>query len=654
MMRTPLFLALFSCLSCSALAEHPSDTIEPGGTEAQVAHAVGQMLQSYHYNRREIDDVVANEWMDAYLKSLDYNRSFFLASDVAEFKAAATTIDDDLRKPEPTLSLATDIFKRYQQRVDERVEAAYRILDEGVDLTDDEEYLFDRTDAPYAADAAAADELWRKRIEEQFILGALQKKDPEETEDMLRKRYHRMRNDIEASESMDVLERYLTSLTHVYDPHTTYYKPASADNFDIEMANSLEGIGASLRTIGEYTVVMDLIAGGPAEKGGELQPKDKIIAVAQGDEEPVDVIDLPIDKVVKLIRGKKGTEVRLTVIPADAEDPSETHIVSIVRDKVVLADSLAEFEIEEVDGKRFAVVNIPSFYVDTKGKQSASRDLERILTKEMGEVDGVVLDLRENGGGSLAEAVRMAGLFIKRGPVVQIREQDGSVEAMDDTDPSVAYDGPLMVLTSPFSASASEIVAGAVQDYGRGIIVGSERTHGKGSVQTVIDLSRVMGRLAQMRGVEAGALKLTMQKFYRVNGASTQVKGVAADVVIPSPWDGLDIYEGDLDHALPWDEIEGVSHATYGEPQKIVRSLQVASAERVQAHPDFQEMAEDLLEREKRKADKVVSLNLEQRRTELGGDDDSDEDEADEEAEEKDPILDEALMVMKDYISKLG
>jgi carboxyl-terminal processing protease len=649
MIRSLLFLAL---AGCSALAEHPSQTIEPGTTEARVAHAVGQMLQSYHYNRRDIDDVVAVEWMDAYLESLDYNRSFFLDADIKEFRAAAKTIDDDLRSSEPTLALATTIYQRYQQRVAERVEAAYRILDEGVDLTDHEEYMFDRSEAPWPADKAAADELWRKRIEEQYILGALQKKDPADTEDLLRKRYHRLRNDISASESMDVLERYLTALTHVYDPHTTYYKPASADNFDIEMANSLEGIGASLRTIGEYTVVMDLIAGGPAERGGELEPKDKIIAVAQGSEEPVDVVDLPIDKVVKLIRGKKGTEVRLTVIPADAEDPSETEVISIVREKVVLADSIASFEIKEVDGKRFAVVDIPSFYVDTKGKQSASRDLERILTEEMGEVDGVILDLRQNGGGSLAEAVRMSGLFINKGPVVQIRELDGSVEAMNDTDPTMAYDGPLMVLTSPFSASASEIVAGVVQDYGRGIIVGSKQTHGKGSVQTVIDLTRVMGRFAQIRGIEAGALKLTMQQFYRVNGHSTQVKGVAADVVIPSPWDGLDIYEGDLDHALPWDAIDGVSHATYGEPSSFAPKLQVASTERVKAHPEFQQMAEDLLEREQRKADKVVSLNLEQRRTELGGDDDNDADEDDD--AEQDIVLDEALFVMRDYIAELG
>ncbi|MCB9675533.1 MAG: carboxy terminal-processing peptidase [Alphaproteobacteria bacterium] len=655
MIRTAaVFLAL---TSCSALAEHPTSTgIQPGETEAAVARTVGQMLSTYHYNRRAIDDEVAVEWMDAYIEALDFNRMFFLQSDVDEFRGQARTIDDDLAKATPTLSLATKIYERYQQRVSERVAQANAILDAPIDLANDESYVFDRSEAPWPANDAEAAELWRQRIEEQFILGALAKKPEDDTRDMLRKRYHRLETDIKASESMDVLERYLSALTHVYDPHTTYFKPASADNFDIEMANSLEGIGASLRTIGEHTVVMDLIAGGPAEKGGLLKPNDKIIAVAQGKEEPVDVIDLPIDRVVKLIRGKKGTEVRLTVIPADAADPSATSIIPIVRDKVVLADSDAELKIREIDGKRFAVIEIPSFYLDPYSKRSASRDLERILTQEMGEVDGVILDLRENGGGALTEAVDMTGLFIKRGPVVQIREQGGDIEAMDDEDPTVAYDGPLMVLVSPFSASASEIVAGAIQDYGRGIIVGSERTHGKGSVQTVIDVSEVMSRMARIRGIQAGALKLTTQKFYRVNGASTQVKGVQSDVIIPSPWDGLDVYEGDLDHALPWDEIEGVSHPAWGTTRSVTKALQAKSTERVAKHPDFQKMAEDLVEREKRKAEKTVSLNLETRRAEraLEPEPDEDEDGVEKKKDAKDPVLDEALLVMRDYLVSQG
>jgi len=644
MFRAALILALSSC---SALAVHPSEGIEPGEVEPAVAKTVGQMLSTYHYNRRDIDDVVAVEWMDAYLESLDFNRMFFLASDIEEFRAAAKSIDDDMRLDTPKLELATTIYKRYQQRVLDRVEQANAALDAPLDLTNDEDYRFDRTELAWPATVEEAGEIWRQRIEEQFILGALAKRPEEDTRDMLRKRYYRLKNDTAAAESMDVLERYLTALTHVYDPHTTYFKPASADNFDIEMANSLEGIGASLRTIGEYTVVMDLIAGGPAEKGGRLQPKDKIIAVSQGDAESVDVIDLPIDKVVKLIRGKKGTEVRLTVIPADASDPSETDVIAIVRDKVVLADSDAELTIKEVAGKRFAVIDVPSFYLDVRGRRSASRDLERILTDEMGTVDGVILDLRQNGGGSLQEAIDMSGLFIKRGPIVQIKEQDGSIEALDDRDPTIAYDGPLMILTSPFSASASEIVAGAIQDYGRGIIVGSERTHGKGSVQTVIDLTDVMGRISQLRGVQAGALKLTMQKFYRVNGASTQVKGVAADVVIPSPWDGLDIYEADLDHALPWDEIPPVTHHSYGKPSEVVSKLQTRSTERVKANEDFQEMAENLAEREKRKSENSVSLNLKKRLAEREKEASEEEDETE---DPRDPVLDEALLVMTDYI----
>jgi carboxyl-terminal processing protease len=646
MTRTALFLAL---TSCSALAEHPEGS---SGTEPAVASLVAGMLASYHYDGRPVDDAIAVEWLDAYLERLDYGRTVFLATDVEEFRALAPTIDDDIRTSTPSLSVAHTIHARYQQRLKERLAAARAVLAGPIDLTNPESYVFDRTDAPWPANAKAADDLWRQRIEEELILGALRKKPDEETRALLAKRYHRLEADALSAEPMDVVEHWLTALTTVYDPHSTYFKPASHDSFDIEMANSLEGIGASLQTEGEYTVVKELIAGGPAEKGGILQKEDKIIAVAQGEGEPVDVVDLRIDKVVKLIRGKKGTEVRLTVIPAGAVDSGQTKVVSITRDKVVLADSDAELKIHEVGGKRVAVIEVPSFYLDVRGKRSATSDLERILTQEMGKVDAVVLDLRKNGGGSLPEAVSMTGLFIPRGPVVQIRERDGTVESLDDRDPKVAWSGPLMVLTSPVSASASEIVAGAIQDYGRGLVVGSKTTHGKGTVQTVIDLSDMMTRMFRGTGPEAGALKLTTQKFYRVTGSSTQVKGVQADVVIPSVWDGLDVYEGDLDHVLPWDEIGGVDRTVWAEPLPAVSTLQAASDARVAASEAFREMAEARIERDKMRDQKSVALVLSERLAEHA---------ASPRAEEPDPEakdttrpdheLDEALAVMVDWLA---
>jgi carboxyl-terminal processing protease len=649
-------LAALMLFGCSALADMPADPEVDAKARGSIASMVTSLIATYHYDGRKPDDTIAVLWMDNYLKSLDYNRMFFLASDVAEFRRLAPTLDDDLRSGRPTLAAATTIHERYQQRVRERVADATAILEGPIDLTDDETYRFDRSEADWPADRAAAKELWRKRIEEQFILGAQAKRAEDDTRDLLRKRYHRLESDALTAEPMDVLERYLSALTTVYDPHTVYFKPATQDNFDIEMQNSLEGIGASLRTVGEYTVVMGLIAGGPAEKGGELQVNDKIIAVAQGDDEPVDVIDLRIDKVVKQIRGKKGSEVRLTVIPADATDPSETRIVAITRDKVVLADSDADFEVHEVKGKRIAVIDIPSFYVDATGKRSAARDLERILRKDMGSgIDAVALDLRNNGGGSLQEAVSMTGLFIDRGPVVQIRDGDGELETLEDTDGGVAWDGPLVVLTSPLSASASEIVAGAVQDYGRGLVVGSKTTHGKGSVQTVVGLSEMMARMSRGTPPRAGALKLTTQKFYRVNGESTQVRGVEADVVLPSPWDGLEIYEGDLDHALPWDEIRPTAYTKVGDLSPLLPALQAKSQARVASNDAFDEIRESIAERKRLQKDKTVSLNLEKRMADLAKTKTPAE-MADDVAQEKadgdapDPVLDEALAVLLDFM----
>lgn len=646
---------LLSLTGCSALADLPLGSAS-GSNEPEVAGLVASLMKTYHYDGRRVDDAMAEVWLDNYLSSLDFSRSIFLQSDIDGFRALARTMDDDIHSRDPQLDVARKVYDVYRTRVAERVADANAILDAGVDLTDDEDYHYDRSEAEWPADAAAAKEIWRQRVEEQFILGNQAKRSDEDTTEMLRKRYHRLQADVESADSLDILERYLSALTTVYDPHSVYFKPASQDNFDIEMQNSLEGIGASLRTQGPYTVVMELIAGGPAEKGGELQPGDKIIAVGQGDDAPEDVIDLRIDKVVKQIRGKKGTEVKLTVIPSDATDPSQTRVISIVRDKVVLADSDAELHIHEVDGKRFARIDIPSFYYDPRSRRSASSDLEQLLgemTKD-GPIDGVILDLRENGGGSLQEAVRMTGLFIKRGPVVQIREQDGSLETLKDKDPRVAWDGPLMVLTSPLSASASEIVAGAIQDYGRGIVVGSEKTHGKGTVQTLINLDEMMSRLLRS-STRAGALKLTTQKFYRINGESTQVRGVEADVVIPSPWDGLEIYESDQDHALPWDTIAPTQYEPMGDLGATIERLQATSGKRVASSDGFRELAEELAERDELRETKVVSLNLEKRLAEASatkkpGDAPEDEPEDDKPHDDEDLVLDEALAVMLDYL----
>lgn len=656
-------LTLLAILGCFPASADPAP-LEASPWDGTVAAVTAALLEYQHYEGEPLDDKLAQEWLAEYLDALDPGRYYFLASDVAEFAALAPLLDDELRARTPRISTALLIFRRYQDRVRERMASAQEILKRDMDLTTDEVWRYDRSEEPWPVTPAEADEIWRLRIKDDMVRGELAGRSVEDTRTLLSKRFQRMLTDNEAQESGDVLELWLTALGKCYDPHTAYFKPATSDDFDIDLSNSLEGIGAELRTEGEYTVVVRLVPGGPAERDGTLQPKDKIIAVAQGNEPPVDVVDLRIDRVVKLIRGPKETEVRLTVLPADAADPSHTEVISIVRDQVILADSDAELELREVrSGGRthtLAVIDLPSFYLDLQGRmagdpeyRSASRDVERILRTELpeGGVDAVVLDLRHNGGGSLSEAVDLTGLFIDRGPVVQIRERDGRKQTLRDKAAGMAWSGPMAVLTSPLSASASEILAGAVQDYGRGLVVGS-RSHGKGTVQTLIDIQdavrRARGRTPPPE--VRGALKITTQKFYRVSGSSTQEHGVNPDVVVPSLWDGLDVYESDLDKALPWDTIEPVPHKRVADLSGVFEALQAQSTQRVRASEDFLEIADVARERAALKKD-GVPLNLEARKALLDRDEEEEADEAEEEAEPVDFILGEQLQVVGDWLA---
>ncbi|MBW2257645.1 MAG: carboxy terminal-processing peptidase, partial [Deltaproteobacteria bacterium] len=406
-----------------------------------------------------------------------------------------------------------------------------------------------------------------------------------------------------------------------------------------------------------------LVPGGPAQQGEELQPGDRIVAVAQGSEPPVDVVDERIDKVVKQIRGPKGTEVRLTVIPVDAPDPSHTRVIHITRDQVILAADDAESRVIEVPGQdgqgiKLGLIDIPSFYQDFQARRggdpeykSTTRDVKQLLTElKAEEVSGIILDVRRNGGGSLNEAVELTGLFIPQGPVVQIGDRSGRTEAMYDPDPAVVYEGPLMVLTSPLSASASEILAGAIQDYDRGLVVGSASTHGKGTVQNVIDLDPVLRRFVRYPTSDdlAGAVKVTTHKFYRVSGASTQLRGVQADVVLPSPYDGLELLEGDLDYVLGWDRVAPLTYREIDNLEPTAERLQALSAERVANDPSFTELMEAIAKR--READGIVSLALETRRKELesfpqpASDDEEDQ-------RNDDIILDEATRIMGDWLT---
>ncbi len=606
----------------------PKEALYPAQYQPQIASLVATYLTYYHYERYDLNDTISQRVLDNYLSSLDPNKMFFLQADIDEFQTYKYRLDDDLKANPARLDAAFHIFNRYKRRVGERVDVIQSLLKKKPNFDRDDFYFFDREDMPYAKTKTELDELWRLRLKEEMVRFKLREKPEKEYLELLEKRYSRLRKTLSEYEPPDVLERYLSALAESFDPHSSYLKPATKDNFDIQMGHSVEGIGATLTRDGEYTVVVEVVKGGPAHKSGKVHPNDKIIAVAQGDDRAEDVVDLRLDKVVKKIRGKKGTKVRLTVIPADAADQSETLEVSIIRDKVEITAADARAEIHEIpspedENFRVGVIEIPSFYMDSAAKfkgspdfKSTTRDVRKLLKRlESKDMDALVIDLRQNGGGSLDEAIRLTGLFIEDGPVVQIKDFRDKVRVENDPDARQVYKGPLVVLTSVFSASASEIFSSAIQDYERGIVVGGTSTHGKGTVQNIIGLQSSLTRMTRQRFDDdlAGALKLTTNKFYRISGGSTQFKGVTPDIALPSPYDGMDVKEEDLEHALPWDEIQPAPYESYGMVQDSLAFLKTNSAKRVEGDTEFRWLREDREEREARQKRNRVSLSFAKR-----------------------------------------
>ncbi|MFT7520334.1 MAG: carboxyl-terminal processing protease [Kiritimatiellia bacterium] len=620
-------LALSSIVLLAASPALSAELLEPKAHHPPLGFAVAGTLANYHYDGHAIDDTVSALWMDSLLDRLDGGHLYFRASDVEEFQALSSGMDDDIRRVDPTLAVAFTLYQRYQERVEQGYAVANEVFDSEVTFADEKAvWRFERDDVAWPADEAAWRAQWQLRTKVQILDMMLGGKTQGQAKEVLRKRNARSLKYVSGLESDDIVESYLTALAEVYDPHSAYFKPSTEEDFNIRMADSLEGIGAELTTEDEYTQIKKLIAGGPAEASGALKSGDLIVAVAQGDGEAVDVVDMRLDHVVKLIRGSKGTEVRLTIRPSGATDSSATKVVSIIRDKVVLERASAKAEMHDVkqgDGAvKVGVIAVPSFYVDWAARRagktdyrSTTRDTERLIgeLRDQG-MQTLVIDLRGNGGGSLMESVSMTGLFIDAGPVVQIHDPNMGVDVLKDKDRGVAWSGPLVVLTDELSASASEIFAGAVQDYGRGLIVGSETTHGKGTVQSVVDMGEVLRNSDWSK--KAGALKLTVQKFYRVTGGSTQHRGVRADVVLPSPWAGLDVRESDLDHALPWDEISGARVTRARSLNVDLTALQVTSSKRVAADEVFGWLAEDRAERDAKRKQGTVSLHWDTRKAE--------------------------------------
>lgn len=671
----------FSFVACAAVTNNDTQPLptslpplSPTASEARVEQAVAGLLSQYHYRRIKLDDALSSAAFDDYLAALDFSRSYFLASDVADFEKYRTKLDDDLRNGR--LGAAFEIYNRYQQRLLERTQHAREVLSHPFDFSVRESIELDRKKAPWATTTAELDEIWRKRLKHETLNLMLAGKDETAARETLRRRYEGRLRRAGQAEPEDVFQAYMNAITGVFDPHTSYLSPRSSENFNIQMRLSLEGIGAVLRLEDEETVVVELVPGGPADMSKLIKPKDRIVAVGQGDDSAMtDVVGWRLDDVVDLIRGQRGSVVRLQVVPAADPPGSAGALVRLVRNKIQLEEQAAKSQIKTFmrDGveQHIGVITIPTFYIDFAAAQrgdadyrSTTRDVRRLLHElEQQKVDGVVIDLRQNGGGSLQEAVELTGLFIAEGPVVQVRDSKGKVQLENDPDPDLVYGGPLAVLTDRFSASASEIFAGAIQDYGRGLIIG-EPTFGKGTVQTLIELGRFLPQIKD----KLGQLKLTIAKFYRVNGSSTQHRGVHPDIGFPVAFGEDEVGEGAQEHAMPWDEIAATRYKLFGHVNDMVPELMNLHDSRVAHDQAYQDLKQDLeYARELRKRTRVSLLESERRaehdaararlksragRAQLDGDSDGGEDTPRKDG--PDPFLDEATRVLGDFVALRG
>lgn len=561
--------------------------IEYSDAQRETIVELVEQLEDRHYAKLKYDDELSSQHLDAYINSLDGSKMFFTAADIAEFEQYRRVMDDQL--PEGNLSAGYAIFNRFHERLETRLEAVLSDLPTTVAAMDfdiDETYMLDTDDRPWADSQDVLDDRWRKHIKNQVLGLRLADKPAEEIPETLDRRYRNQLKRVQQYNSQDVFQIYANALTELYDPHTNYFSPRRSENFNINMSLSLEGIGAVLQVEDEYTKVSRLVPKGPADKQGELQASDRIVGVGQGDDGDIeDVIGWRLDEVVELIRGPKDTTVRLQVIPAKSKSTDERKTITIVRNKVKLEEQSAQKKILEVPNGdeilKVGVIDIPAFYIDfeamrrgDKDYKSTTRDVKKLLQELQEEgIDGLVMDLRNNGGGSLQEANELTGLFIEYGPTVQIRHSSRRVWRDGKRLRSEYYDGPLVVLINRLSASASEIFAGAIQDYERGIIVG-DRSFGKGTVQTLTPLTE-------------GQLKITESKFYRISGDSTQHRGVVPDITFPSVYDPEQIGESSLDHALNWDQINGVRHRRYDDLTSVLPRITTLFKERSVTNPDF-------------------------------------------------------------------
>ena len=587
------------------------------------------MITKYHISQKPLDDRISAMILQKFIKDLDSQKLYFLKSDIDGFARYRDQLDDLLKAG--NVNFAHEVFKLYLQRLDERLAVAHQWIDAAHDFSLDESMMIDGEQVAWAPDVKELNDRWRKRVKYELLSLELDKVATDEAHKRLHKRYETIKRNAHDTEDNEVLEMFLSSVAHCFDPHSSYMSPQTVEDFQIQMRLSLQGIGAALRSEDGMTTVAQIVAGGAAEKDGRLKVGDKIVGVGQDDGDFQDVIEMKLNRVVRLIRGERGTKVRLKVL----REAGQTTMIELVRQTIELKSSEVKGEIIQTSERlgdaqgspkyRIGVINIPSFYRDFSGAQqgkddfkSTARDVAKVLAefKANGGVDAVMVDLRMNGGGALSEAIEVTGLFIDQGPVVQVKEQNGKIKSHDDEEAGLVYGGPLVVVCNRLSASASEIFAAAIKDYGRGIVIGDKTTHGKGTVQNVMPVSSQMFKMIP-GGKDRGAVKLTINQFYRVNGDSTQHRGVESDVVIPSLIDNMDLGESFLDNALAFDHVPAARHAQLPFVNaQLVGTLRDNSQKRIAVDPKFQQTLKDIDRYLARKSRKSVSLNEDNLRAE--------------------------------------
>jgi len=666
-----LTLSVFILTVCALGAQQ---LIAEKSKDEKTAQNVCQMITRYHISKKRIDDKISEQLFEKYISDLDSQKLYFLQSDIDTYAQYRTNLDDLVKVGK--VDFAYDIFDLFIKRLDQRVAYAQKLIDQEYDFTKDETVILDGDELEWAKTEEELNQRWRKRIKFDLLSLKLDGTELDEARERLHKRYHLLKETMHQTEDFETFETFLSSLTHCFDPHSTYMSPQTLEEFQIQMRLSLQGIGAQLRSEDGMTVINKIIPGGAAAKDKRLEPGDKIVAVAQEEGEWVDVVEMKLSKVVRYIRGKAGTVVKLKV---EKGTTGESVVYELVRQKVELTESAVSGQIIDAQewapnggSGRIGVIHIPSFYRDFSGAKagredfrSTSRDVLTVLQefREAGGVDGIIIDLRFNGGGALSEAIDVSGLFVGHGPIVQIKDPNGRVKSHEFDIEGLekpVYSGPLMVVTNRLSASASEIFAGAIKDYGRGVVVGDTSTHGKGTVQNVVEVGASLFNLGNSDS--SGALKVTINQFYRPNGDSTQREGIKSDIVLPSQIDHLDLGEASLDNAMAFDQVESVPRKQYGlATDVIIKKLSKASEQRVASSEHFKKVQARVNRYLKRKNRVKIPLKEEILKAEREADEKAEdiaeealEDETDDENPfKKEPYNEELIRIASDYVKLL-